>query len=385
MERVISDSRNEVAIGGTQMGGGALRSSKHERIIGVDIAKIVAMILVVAVHVNGFGLPYVGDNPPGLGYLLLRSFLGAIFMACINIFAIASGYAGIMSTFKISRLIRLWIQIVFTGLMVLVYLDLFTDIDVSLKNYVKACIPIAKKQYWYMTAYFMLCLVMPVLNAGIKSLNQKELRNLVLLLLGLVCGESFLLSSGALGVESGYSFEWLLVLYVVGAYLRLYNPRDKSNWSLLGGVCLCAMIAGWASPILKKSVAHFGIIIPRLFEFGGYTSPFTVLIALAVFLLCLKIPVTSERARKLIISLSSTTLGVYLIHVQPVFFSKVFGKMVSKLALTEGGGYLCAIILLTLAIYIACTILDFLRLMSFRLVGRWLTIKRVKEPKLNRC
>lgn len=174
MERVISDSRNEVAIGGTLMGGGALRSSKHERIIGVDIAKIVAMILVVAVHVNGFGLPYVGDNPTGLGYLLLRSFLGAIFMACINIFAIASGYAGIMATFKISRLIRLWIQIVFTGLMVLICLDLFTDINVQTKDYLKACIPIAKKQYWYMTAYFMLCLVMPVLNAGIKSLNQKE-------------------------------------------------------------------------------------------------------------------------------------------------------------------------------------------------------------------
>lgn len=372
MERVISDSRNEVAIGGTLMGGGALRSSKHERIIGVDIAKIVAMILVVAVHVNGFGLPYVGDNPTGLGYLLLRSFLGAIFMACINIFAIASGYAGIMATFKISRLIRLWIQIVFTGLMVLICLDLFTDINVQTKDYLKACIPIAKKQYWYMTAYFMLCLVMPVLNAGIKSLNQKELRNLVLLLLGLVCGESFLLSSGALGVESGYSFEWLLVLYVVGAYLRLYNPLDISKGVLFGCSCVCALLV---------SVITLGLQISTIKWYGGfsdYTSPFIVAIALCIFLLCLKVRIDSEKAKKTITFLSSTTLGVYLIHLQPVIFDKVFVKIVKQLPVAEWCGYLYKIILSTLSIYMVCTMLDFLRLMLFRLVGRWLTIKRVK-------
>lgn len=312
-------------------------SNTNDRIIGVDIAKIIAMLLVVAVHVNGYGLPYVGSNSPELGYRLLRSFLSPIFDACINIFAIASGYVGVVSSFKMSRIIRLWIQVVFTGLAVLACLDLLTDVNVQIKDYLKACIPIAKEEYWYMTAYFMLCFVMPVLNVGIKYLAQNELRNIVLLLLGVICVESFVCSVGVLGVEGGYSFEWLLVLYVVGAYIRLYNPLDKSKWVLWGGACVCAMVVGWAPQILHRFIPLSGVL-PRLFEFGGYTSPFTVVIALCIFALCLQVRIASERTRQAVRFLSSTTLGVYLIHVQPVFFRDVFGKYVHKMVVFNGGG-----------------------------------------------
>lgn len=341
-----------------------------DRIIGVDIAKIVAMILVVAVHVNGFGLPYAGDNPPGLGYMMLRSFLGAIFMACIDIFAIASGYVGIASPFKLSRIIRLWIQVVFTGLAVLICLDLFTGVHVQPIDYIKACVPIAKGQYWYMTAYFMLCFIMPVLNAGIKAQPEKELRYAVILLLGVICGESFVCSANALGVECGYSFEWLAVLYVVGAYIRLYNPLDKSKTVLVGVVCVCAIIVGWFPMILPKPTELNALPVPRLLEFSGYTSPFTVVIALCIFGLCLKVRIVSENARRVVLFLSSTTLGVYLIHVQPVFFREVFGKSFQKLTVSEGVGYLCLLIISTAVIYIACSLLDLLRMMLFRFVEK---------------
>lgn len=336
-----------------------------DRIIGVDLAKIVAMLLVVAVHVNGFGLPYVGNNPPGLVYLFLRSFLGAIFCACINIFAISSGFVGIASSFKMSRIIRLWIQVVFTGLAVLVCLDFFTDIDVQINEYLKACIPIAKEEYWYMTAYFMLCFVMPVFNAGIKYLAQNELRNLVLILLGVICLESFVCSVGALGVEGGYSFEWLLVLYMVGAYIRLYNPLNKPKLALLGSACVSAMIAGWMPLVMQRFTFSTGVHIPRLFEFSGYTSPFTVIIAVCIFALCLKVRIDSERSRRIVGLLSSTTLGVYLIHVQPMFFQEVFGRCVAKFTVYGGGGYLFTLIFLTCGIYVACTLLDFLRILLF--------------------
>lgn len=346
---------------------------RTDRIIGVDIAKIVAMLLVVAVHVNGHGLPYAGDEPPSTAYLMLRSFLGSIFGSCIDIFAIASGYVGIVSSFKLSRIVRLWIQVVFTGLAVLVCLDFFAGIKVQPIDYLKACVPIARGQYWYMTAYFMLCFVMPILNAGIKVLSEKELRYVVLLLLGVICGESFLCSVGALGVEGGYSFEWIAVLYVVGAYVRLYNPLDRSRVLLIGCICACAMIGGWVPMLLQKvSAMH----LPRLFEFGGYTSPFTVMIALSIFALCLKVRMASERVRRAVVLLSSTTLGVYLIHVQPVFFSEVFGKNLRNLTVSEVGSYLYLLIISTAVIYIACTVLDFLRILLFRGVERFLPTRR---------
>ncbi len=311
---------------------------KNDRIIGVDIAKIVAMVLVVALHINSFGLPYLGDELPGLGYILLRSFLDATFGACINIFAIASGYVGIMSSFKLSRIIKLWIQVVFTGLLVLVCIDFFAGINVYSKDYMKACVPIGTRQYWYMTAYFMLCFVAPLVNAGIKALDEKRLRHIILILLCVICGESLVCSAGALGVEGGYSFEWLLVLYVVGAYIRLYHPIGKSKLVLLGGVCLCAMIVGWVPPIVNKITMLIGLRTTSLLGFGGYTSPFTALMAICIFELCLKIRIESEKRKRAISYISSATLGVYLIHVQPVFFRDVFIKAVRKATVSGSGG-----------------------------------------------
>ena len=311
-------------------------TQSDDRIIGVDIAKIVAMLLVVAVHINSYGLPYVGNNPPGLFYLLLRSFLGAIFMACIDIFAMASGYVGIMSSFKLSRIIRLWIQVVFTGLTVLVSLNVFTNVKVQPIHYLNACVPIAKNEYWYMTAYFMLAFVMPVINMGIRSLDEKGLRRVVLLMLGIICGQCFILNFGGLGVANGYSFEWLLVLYLVGAYIRLYNPLCMTNTMLFACIVVCAVISGWGPLLLRNGVVH----LPRELGFRDYTSPFTVVIALCIFVLCLKIQIAPKRTRRLVGILSSTTLGVYLIHGQTVFFRDLFGMYVHKVTVFHGGVFM---------------------------------------------
>lgn len=335
------------------------------RVIGVDVAKIVAMVLVVAIHVNGSGLPYVGDGKPSIYYTLTKTFIGAVAMACINIFAIASGYVGIASSFKLSRIVKLWFQVVFTGLAVLIFLDGFTGIRVTMLDYLKACIPIAKGQYWYMTAYFMLCFIMPILNMGIKSMEKKHLAFLLMLMLGIICGESLVCSGGALGVNSGYSFEWLVVLYVAGAYIRLYNPPLASGLALAVCICGCAMIAGWMPGLLGKLHLTQVLKVPRLFDFGGYTSPFTVAIAICIFTACLKIQICSECMCRLIRTLSATTLGVYLIHVQPVFF-RHFGALCKRhFEVTGLGSYLLALVSLTGAFYIGCTILDYVRLRLF--------------------
>lgn len=315
-----------------------------DRIIGVDIAKIVSMLFVVAVHVNGYGLLYSGDDSPGIDYVLLRPFLDAIFMASINIFAMASGYVGIVSSFNLSRIIKLWIQVVFTGLVVLACLDFFTGINIQSMDYQKACIPIAQRQYWYMTAYFMLCFVMPILNFGLKAMDKKTLGGLILLLLGIICGES-LMSIGALGVEGGYSFEWLLVLYVAGAYIRLYNPLEKAKWSLVGCACACAMVVGWM-PLLLQSV-----YFKRGLGFSGYTSPFIVLIAVCIFSVSVRLRISSTRLTKFIRLLSSTSLGVYLIHAQPIFFREIFCREAYKLDVSTGVGYLFKLFIMTVLVY----------------------------------
>ena len=61
-------------------------SDKREYIIGVDIAKIIAMVFVVGVHVAGDGFECVSG---GGVHTSLKGLVMGFFETCINIFAIA--------------------------------------------------------------------------------------------------------------------------------------------------------------------------------------------------------------------------------------------------------------------------------------------------------
>ena len=343
-------------------------ANTEKRLIGVDIAKIVAMLFVVARHVNGFGLPYASESNPEVGYLMLRSFLTAIFSSCIDIFAIASGYVGIFSRFRLSRIIRLWIQVVVTGLAVLVCVDFFMKEAVPLKAYIKACIPVAQNQYWYMTGYFMLCFVMPLINSAMQTLNRKIVERFLFVVLGVIGVESLLGMSCTLGINGGYSFEWLLVLYVVGAYLRLHDPIRVSRRWLLGVAAVVAMAGAWI-PLALESLHSLGFSrLVKSLNFVGYTTPFTFVIALCVFLSCTETRIRSVLLTRFVVALSSTTLGVYLIHTQRHFFYTIYVRELEKLTVSGGWQYLATLFIVSVATFLVCVVLDYVRLTAFKMI-----------------
>ena len=171
--------------------------------------------------------------------------------------------------------------------------------------------------------------------------------------------------SCALGVNGGYSFEWLLILYIIGAYLRLYPPLKISGWWLLFIAVVVAMAAAWI-PLVIQGV--FSIRLPQSFTLIGYTSPFTIVIAVCVFLCCTKVKIASVRLSRLILVVSSATLGVYLIHTQQYFFYKIYTRKLCELSVSDAGIYLFKLIVVTLLTFIICVILDRIRLVMFNAV-----------------
>ena len=88
--------------------------ARTARLIGADIAKIIAMTFVVAVHADGSGLSNDVMLDKGLAYRLFRGMAHALFVTCIDIFAIVSGYVGVATRFKVSRVVKLWLRVTFT-------------------------------------------------------------------------------------------------------------------------------------------------------------------------------------------------------------------------------------------------------------------------------
>ena len=143
------------------------------------------------------------------------------------------------------------------------------------------------------------------------------------------------------------------------------------------------MIAGWMPGLMGKLQLAQVLKVPRLLDFGGYTSPFTVAIAICIFMICLKVRLCSNRLCRLVSTLSATTLGVYLIHVQPVCF-RHFGPFCKRFGVFGLWSYLATIVSWSLAFYFGCTLLDYLRLRLFavlelgilRLTDNWRLLRK---------
>ncbi len=83
-----------------------------QRNFGIDLLKIVSMLLVVILHIIGKG-GVLGVVEPGT-YRYVASWLVEIGAYCaVNCFALASGYTGFRSSRRPSNLLLLWLRVLF--------------------------------------------------------------------------------------------------------------------------------------------------------------------------------------------------------------------------------------------------------------------------------
>ena len=83
-------------------------AQNQDRLLGVDLAKVLAMFFVVAIHLSN------RSNCPASA-MSIKPFVDSVAKTGVDIFAIASGYVGVCSVFKLSRLIKLWLRVVVLG------------------------------------------------------------------------------------------------------------------------------------------------------------------------------------------------------------------------------------------------------------------------------
>ena len=130
-----------------------------ERNHGVDLLRIAAMFMVVVYCVLTYGGIVGAQAENSFGYVLLNCLSAFVFCA-VNVFAAISGYANAKNSFKLRRVIKLWVRvfayIILINLGYMVYL-LIAGKSFTFKSFIKASLPILNDRYWYFTAYFVLC------------------------------------------------------------------------------------------------------------------------------------------------------------------------------------------------------------------------------------
>lgn len=329
---------------------------KQERNYGIDLVKIVAMLMIVTLHVLGCGgvLGASVGNPKNcaVAWLLEIAAFGAV-----NIYAMASGYLCVSSGHKYKSILLLWLQVFFYTAIITALFYVNNPGTVGKQQIINAVFPVTTTQYWYFTGYFCMFFFIPVMNTALEHLEKRQLQRILAAAFVLFSILPTIFALDPFHENDGYSALWLAVLYMVGGYIRKYGLFEKVPSAVLGLSYLVLVVITWAIKWKKEETA---------ISFGGlvsYLSPTIVLAAICIFLVFSRIKV--KRLKKSIKWIASATFGVYLIHTHPLIWNYIligrFSDCASAGLTRMGIGVIAAVFL----IFAGCTVIDSIRKLLF--------------------
>lgn len=284
----------------------------------LELLRCIAMMMVIVLHYLGKGnllinLEEAWLSPAEVTAWLLESFC----IVAVNVYMFISGYFLCTSTFKPSRLIRLWLQVwmysvafgligAFTGVM--------EETAVDTHFFLTLIFPVSMGHYWFMTAYIFLYILLPFLGMAVRKMTKRQLQIAVLLLL-----LTFSLTKSVLPVRlemdvQGYDCLWYICVFVAAAYVRRFGvPFLEKRGRGLALYLGCCMLIFCGTMLLREvylRTGSLGLMLRMCMEYN-HILPFLAAAGLFGAFRRLKI---SGRFAAFVCKIAPYTLGVYLLH-----------------------------------------------------------------------
>lgn len=343
--------------------------AKSGRNYGIDLLRILSMFSIVLLHVLGEGGIGQGVAPFSrnyYGYLTLR-FLNEF---AVDAFGMVSGYVMCKSRPRISRLISLWLEVLFYSAGISMLFILFNCPVVSSvrAEFYSMLLPITGGRYWYMSCYFCLCLFIPVLNAGLEKLSKRELLGTLLGLFFLICVAGSLNTSrkDPFAMNYGFSAAWLCVLYLAGGAYRIHGEQLRIRaWQALLGIAACVLATVYFKHWMDANRWRLSYTLDWMMM-SNVSITYTLTAFFMLTLFARMKP--GAAAQKVIRLLSPAALGVYLIHVHPMVWSRFITSRFAGLAGLHWLAMLAAAVAAAMGIFAACMAIELGRIHLFRLI-----------------
>lgn len=278
-----------------------------------ELLRILSILFIISFHCaweGGFEYPELCFNKFVVESFHMLGELG------VNLFILISGYHMIHGRFKIQKLVTLLLEIQFYNWICVFLCVHFGTLTLDKRTVFINFFPVAEYKYWFATVYILLYLFSPYINKLLLSLSRKEFQKMLLICLVIFC--IFPTIYGALKNDTETLFYynrfiWLLIVYMVGAYIRLYPPvKYVSPLKWLGITAFIFFFMECAIYVFERFQPFFR----KIGIAGGnyFWRPNTIpMAALSVSLfLCFRF--LKLKPLKAVNLLASTTFGIYLLH-----------------------------------------------------------------------
>lgn len=348
-----------------------------QRGYGLDMLRILSMLLVVILHLMGAGAVLYPLTPGSMRYAAAWC-LELTASCAVNCYGLLSGYVGYGHGHPPKKLAALWLQVFFFSVVLSWGVGFYFQGNLTLKELIYPCFPVLTVQYWYFTAYFGLYLLMPYLDRMLAGLDGKQASRLMLLLAGLFSVLPLLATQDLFTTSGGYTLLWLVVLYLLGACVKKCEPIERRpSWQYALGFAACIALSLTVKLLDGPISALLPSDLPMTTRLVSYTSPFLLGAAAMLLLLFRQWDVKNPLGRKLIAFFAPVSFGVYIIHTNPKVWTHLLAARLLWVAELPAPLLLLTVVGIALAVFLGCALLDFLRLKLFQFIG---TLFRKKDP-----
>lgn len=283
-----------------------------------EILRCLAMMMILVLHYLSKGglLEQTLGQDHGLNNVF-RWILEAFCLASVNVYVLISGYFLIDRKFQLSRFVRLWCEVLFYSVGIVIVCIAAQMVDVrdllNLHELLFYFCPVVNGHYWFATAYLLFLLFVPFLGNGIRKLGQKQHACLLWLLL-LLFSLSKTLIPFSLGFDDrGNGVVWFLCLYVLAAYLRLYGLPIISTKGKSFALYLCSV-----AMIVFSMAFYTGSFMAAYPEAAAiptaYNFVFVLTASLGLFGFFRNLSCKDNVFTRFFVRIAPYTFGVYLIH-----------------------------------------------------------------------
>lgn len=347
------------------------RYKLRKRMSNMELLRDISMLMIVLLHLME-KTSAVMDITPGRPVYYMAWILLAVCKMGNNVFVLIGGYFAKESKFKLEKLLRLYVQILFYSVTLAVLMH-FLHVDLT-SRLLEVVLPITNREYWFATVYIGLYCLMPYLNIVLENADRKQLERL-LIVLGVLFSviPTFFHADGWMGEEGAFSIGWFCFLYLLGAYVRKYGQtilekRKKKIWLCFLGSILIVPFGKFAVVLLGRGAALPEDLVAKVSEilYPANSLPELCASVLLLLIFC-SVKIENIRLSKAINFIGGLTFGIYLIHNNRNLSHYLWEKCRVHYWLAEKEN-LFVIIGILFGVFAVCGLIEWLRQQMFKIL-----------------
>ena len=368
--------------------------TKKKRDANIELLRIVAMLMIITLHFNNQSKALLVLGEPASNVQIFATVLEAIAITGVNVYVLISGYYLSSSKVRLSKVLLLILQVYFYTLLIsgaMMLVGAYTvKPDDKLDRMLKYLFPISSEHYWFVTAYVIMYVLAPVMNAAVNTLERKQLKTVIIGLLTWFCFIKSIVPVKFGTDRMGYDFGWFICLYLIAAYIRKYNvvlfidAKKSALVYLVSVVVIAAFSLVFYMINLATGNFNYYAEVPCHYNFF-----FALTGALGLFSVFRFMRLKENLFAEAIRIIAPYTLGVYLLHMHfeiadrwVEWIEHIIGETPLDNALT----FFIHLVVSVLIVFYAGIFVDWIRKYIFNFFGRVLgdtkvfrLIKRVDE------